>query len=123
MGDLIFAFPVVGIDLLSQGLKAIEHGRFSNSAQLIFDLVREATVEVMLEGTIIIALELEGNMIELHHIAHDVVVLLHIKVVELMLSLGDRVIGAKSTLELSDECKPAGHLFGLVIGITGVEKV
>jgi len=44
---------------------------------------------VVLEGTVAIASELRGNVIKFHHIACDMVVLLHIEMVELVLCLNN----------------------------------
>ena len=46
---------------------------------------------MVLEGTVAIASELRGNVIKFHHIACDMVVLLHIEMVELVLSKSMRI--------------------------------
>ena len=51
-----------------------------------------------MKGTISVAPDLRGNLVELDYILVNAMVVLHLEVVELILSISDQVVGAKRGL-------------------------
>ena len=77
----------------------------------------------MAERTISIVLDLGGKSVEVYYVLHNAVSILHLEMLELILSISDGVVRSKGTLELSDEMDPAVHPVWTVSWITGVEEV
>ena len=82
------------IDLLGECTQSIQGPRFTNPGQFIFYPVRKTGIEVP-EGTITIASNLRGQLVEVHDILHDMVTILHLKVIKLMFCISNRVMGIK----------------------------
>ena len=78
-------------------------------AELVFYLVWEAIIEIVLEGTIFIALDLGRKVIEVNDVSHNAMVVLHLEVVKLVLSISDQIVRTKGGMELHDEGHPAVH--------------
>ena len=95
MSELILALPIVHINLLGERVQSIQSLQFTNLGQLVFYPVWETGIEEVPEGTITVASDLQGQPVEVHDILHDVVTILHLKVVELMFCVSDRVMGTK----------------------------
>ena len=109
MSDLFLTFPVSGIDFLGDSMKTIESARFTNVADLILDSIGEAGIEVVVQSTITISLNLGHDSIEVNHIAIHVMGVIHAEMIELVLGIGNRVMWTERGLELYDELMPAGH--------------
>ena len=117
MGNLFLTFPVSGVNFLSYSPKTVESMQFTNAADLIFDSVGETRIEVMMQGTIAVSPNLGCDSIEVDHIAIDTMGVLHTEMIELMLGIGNGVVGTECGLELYDELTPAGHPQGTCIGV------
>src|SRR5205807_2048324 len=96
--DLLFALPVVRIYFLGQVAQVVEVPWFANTADFVFDAVGQTRVEVVMKGTISVALDLRCDAVEFNHVLINMVVVLHLEVVKLILSVSDRVVGAKRGL-------------------------
>ena len=92
MSELVLALPIAHIDLLGERAQSIQSPRFTNPGQFVFYLVWKPSIEVVLEGTVTIASDLQGQPVEVHNIPHDTVTILHLKVVKLMFCISDRVM-------------------------------
>ena len=117
----MLVFPILGIDLLGKDAKTIQSAWFTDAAYLILDLVRKTCIEVMMQGAIAVTLNLGCNTVEVNHISIGTIVFLHAKVVKLMLSVGNRVMGTKSCLEFNNELFPISHLDWTVVGVSCTE--
>ena len=84
MSKLILVLPIVCIDLLGECMQFIQSPWFTNPGQFVFYPVWKTSVEVVLEGTVTVALDLRGQPVGVHNILCDAVTILHLKVVELM---------------------------------------
>ena len=109
-------FPVLGVDFLGDGAKTVESVRFTDAADLILDLVRETGIEVMAQSTIAVSPNLGRDLIEVDHIVIHAMGVLHAEMIELMLSISNRVVGTECGLELNDELTPTGHPQGMCVG-------
>ena len=72
--DLLFTFPVSGINFLGEGTKPIQGLGFTDTTDFVLDLVGETGVEVVLQGAITISLDLGCNPIEVYHIVINAMV-------------------------------------------------
>ena len=113
-GDLIFTFPVTCVDVLSKGLKVLKVSGLACVANLVFDLVRETSIEFMMEGSFPIAMKLRAETIELNEVADDVMSFLHTKVVK---------VGTKLAQEFCEELIPVVHPQGTLVGSNIAEQV
>ena len=95
MRDLLFIFPVSGIDFLGEGMKPIQGPRLTNVTDFILDLVGETSVEMVPQGTITVSPDLGCDPIEVYHIAVNVMGVLHAKMVKLVLRISNWVMGTK----------------------------
>jgi len=86
-------------------------------------MIQETGVKQVAEHAISVVLDLGGESVEVYYILRNAVSILHLEVLELMLSISDGVVRSKGTLELSDEVDPAVHPTWVVGRITGVEEV
>ena len=87
--------PIACIDLLGECMQSIQSPWFTNPGQFIFYPVQKTSVEVVPEGTVTVASDLRDQPVEVHNIPHDTVTILHLKVVELMFCISNRVMGTK----------------------------
>ena len=110
-------FPVSGVDFLGDGVKTVESVWFTNVADLILDSVGETRVEVVMQGTITISLNLGHNSVEVDHRAIYVMGVLHAEMIKLVLGIGNRVVWTERGLELYNELTPAGHPQGTCVGV------
>ena len=117
MSDLFLTFPVLGVNFLGDGVKTVESARFTDVADLILNSVRETRIEVMAQSAIAVSLNLGRDSIDVNHIAIHAMGVLHVEMIELMLSIGNRVMWTKCGLELNDELSPTGHPQGTCIGV------
>ena len=117
MSDLFLTFPVSGVDFLGDSAKTVESARFTDVADLILDSVRETRIEVMTQSAIAVSLNLGHDSIEVNHIAINVMGVLLVEMIELMLSIGNRVVWTEHGLDLNDELTPAGHPQGTCVGV------
>ena len=60
-------------------------------------MVREAIIEMMLEGSLSITSYLQGMLVELNDVPVDPLTILHAKAGQLMLCIANRVMGAEIT--------------------------
>ena len=88
-------FPVTCIDVLGKSPKVLKVSGLACLAVLIFDLVRETGIEFMTEGSFPVTAKLRAETIELNEVIDDVMGFLHTKVVELVLSITNRIVGTK----------------------------
>ena len=94
-GDFVLAFPVTCIDVLSKGLKILKVSGLACAADLVFDSVGETGIEFMVKGGFPITTKLRAKMIELDEVVDNVMGFLHTKVVKLVLSVTDGIVGTK----------------------------
>ena len=92
MSELVLALPIAHIDLLGERAQSIQCPRFTNPGQFVFYPVWKTSIEVVLEGTVTVASDLQGQPVEVHDIPRDAVTILHLKVVKLMFCVSDRVM-------------------------------
>jgi len=121
MCDLFLAFPISGIDLLGKNAKTIQSVQLTDAAYLVLDSVRETCIEVVTQGTITVAPNLGHDTVEVNHVLIGTMVFLHAEVVELMLGIGNRVVGTESCLEFNDELFPVSHPDQTVVGVSCTE--
>jgi len=121
MCDLFLVFPILGIDLLGKDAKTIQSARLTDMAYLILDSVGETCIEVMTQGAITVALNLGCDTVEVNHVSIGTVVILHAEVVELVLSIGNRVVGTERCLEFNNELFPVSHPDQTVVGVSCTE--
>ena len=95
MSELVLVLPIACIDLLGEHMQSIQSPQFTNPGQFVFYLVWKTGIEVVPEGTITIALDLRGQPVEVHNVLRDMVTILHLKVIELMFCISDRVMWTK----------------------------
>ena len=117
MGDLFLTFPVLGVDFLGSGTKTIKSTLFIDVTDFILDVVGKTGIEVMMQGAITVSLNLGCNLIEVNHIAIDVLGVLHLEMIELMLGIGNGVVGTECGLELYDKLMPTGHPQGTCVRV------
>ena len=117
MSDLFLTFPVSGVDFLGDGAKTVESARFTDVADLILDSVRETGIEVMAQSTIAVSPNLGRDLIEVDHIVIHAMGVLHAEMIELMLSIGNRIVGTQNGLEFYDKFIPAVHPQGMSMSI------
>ena len=86
-------------------------------ADLVLNLVGETGIEVVMQSAITISLNLGRDSIEVNHIAVYAMGVLHAEMIELVLGIGNGVVGTESGLELYDELMPAGHPQGMCVRI------
>ena len=91
--------------------------QFTDVTDFVLDSVRETGIEVMMQSTIAISLNLGCDSIEVNHIVVDTMGILHMKVVELMLGISNRVVGTEGGLALYDELTPTGHPQGTCVRV------
>ena len=68
MSELVLVLPIACIDLLGEHTQSIQCPRFTNPGQFIFYLVQKTGIEVVPEGTITVASDLRGQLVEVHDI-------------------------------------------------------
>ena len=86
------ALPKVCINSLDKGIGFVESCGFSNSRDLILDMIREIIVEVVLEGTFSVILDLKSNLVKFDHIFVDVLTILHGQIVQLVFCITNWVM-------------------------------
>ena len=123
MGNLVFAFPVACIDVLSEGLKVLEVLGLAHAANLVFDLVGETSIEFMMEGGFPVAAKLRAKTIELNEVTDDAMSFLHAKVVELVLGITDGIMGTELAREFREELMPVVHPQGTLVGSDVAKQV
>ena len=123
MCNLLFMFPVSGIDFLGEGMKPIQGPGFTDTTDFALDSVRETGVEMVPQGAITVSLDLGCDPIEVYHIAVNAMGVLHVKVVELVLGINNWVMRTKGGLEFYNKLLPVAHLVGMSIGVCESEKV
>ena len=121
--DLLFMFPVSGIYFLGEGAKPIQGLGFTDATDFVLDSVGETGVEVVPQGAITISLDLGHNPIEVYHIAVNAMGVLHAKVVELVLGVGNWAMRTKGGLEFYNKLLLVAHPVGTSIGVCKSEKV
>ena len=102
---------------MGNGAKTIESAWFTDVADLILDSVGETRIEVMTQSAIAVSPNLGRDSIEVDHIAIHVMGVLHAEMIELMLGIGNRVMGTECGLELNDELTPTGHPQGTCVRV------
>ena len=111
------------INFLGEGTKPIQGPGFTDVTDFILDSVGETGVEVVLQGTITISPDLGCDPIEVYHIAVNAVGVLHAKVVELVLGIGNWVMRTEGGLEFYNKLLPVAHPVGTSVGVCKSEKV
>jgi len=109
MCDLFLVFPISGIDLLGKDVETIQSVQLTDAAYLVLDSVGETCIEVVMQGAITVTLNLGHDTVEVNHVSIGTMVFLHAEVVELMLGIGNRVVGTESCLEFNNKLFPVGH--------------
>ena len=112
--------PVASVNLLHKGTKPIQQPRFAYMAELIFYSVWEAVIEIMLEGTISIALDLGSKAIEVNNVSCNVMVVLYLEVVKQVLGISDQIMRSEGGMEFCDKGYPAVHPAWAVIWVSRV---
>ena len=107
----------MGVDFLGDSAKTIESAWFIDATDLVLDSVGETRVEVVTQSTITVSLNLGHNSVEVDHIVIHVMGVLHVEMIELVLGIGNGVVGTESGLELYDELTPAGHPQGMCVRV------
>jgi len=102
-------------------METVQSVRLTNAAYLVLDSVGETCIEVVTQGAITITPNLGRDMVEVNHISIGMMVFLHAEVVELMLGVGNRVVGTESCLEFNNELFPVGHPDRTVKGVSCTE--
>ena len=123
MGDLVFTFPVTCVEVLSEGPKVLKVLGLAHAANLVFDSVRETSIEFMMEGSFPIATKLRAEMIELNEVTDNVMGFLHVKVVELVLSVADGIMGAELAREFHEELTLVVHPQRTLVGSDVAEQI
>ena len=93
MSDLFFSFPVASVNILCKAAQVLELSWFAYT-------VRQTSIKLVTKGSITIALELRREAVELHDVANNLLHVLHLQVVELVLSISDGVVQAKLELKI-----------------------
>ena len=86
-------------------------------ADLVLDSVGETGIEVVVQSAITISPNLGCDSVEVDHIAIHAMGVLHVEMIEPVLSIGNGVVWTERGLELYDELMPAGHPQGTCVGI------
>ena len=74
MGNLVFAFPVMCVDVLDKSPKVLEVSELTHVADLIFDLVRETSIEFVAVGGFPVTAKLRAEIVELDEVADNVMI-------------------------------------------------
>ena len=107
----------MGVDFLGNSAKTIESAWFTDATDLVLDSVGETGIEVVVQSAITISPNLGCDSVEVNHIAIHAMGVLHVEMIELVLSIGNGVVWTERGLELYDELMPAGHPQGTCVGI------
>jgi len=102
-------------------VKTVQSAQLTNTAYLVLDSVGETCIEVVTQGAITVTLNLGRNTVEVNHVSIGTIVFLHAEVVELMLGVGNRVVGTEGCLEFNDKLFPVSHPDRTVKGISCTE--
>ena len=92
-------------------------------ANLVFYLVRKTGIEFMTESGFAVATKLRTETIELDEIVDDALSFLHMKVVELVLGVADRIVGTELAREFREELAPVVHPQGTLVGSDVAKQV
>ena len=92
-------FPVSGIDFLGEGTKPIQGLGFTDVTDFVLDSVGETGVEMVPQGAITVSPDLGCDPIEVYHIAVNAMGVLYMKVVKLVLGVGNWVMRTEGGLE------------------------
>ena len=123
MGDLFLLFPVASVDTLHEAAQVLKLSWFAYTADFVFDAVRETSIKLVTKGSIAIALELRHKTVEFHQVANNLLCVLHLQVVELVLSISNGIMRAELKLEFCDKFAPIIHPERTIICIEGTEEV
>ena len=104
-------------------MKFVESCGFSDSRDLIFDLIRETIVKVVPEGTFSITLNLQSDPVASNNIFVDILAILHGQMVQLVFRISDWVIWSKVGLESQDKLLEVVHPGRVECWIFHLEKV
>src|ERR1700746_763979 len=99
----------------------MEGSRFPYTGTLILELLRQAIVKVVPEGTFTVAAYLTHIAIEFDDVLGDLMVVRHGQVVETMLRIADRVVGSKIREEFMREARIIVHPQRTELGINQQE--
>ena len=113
--------PVPGIDGLHESGVTIKGAGLSDMGDFIFDVVRETTIEDVVEHTIAIAVDLSSKAIKLYNILIDLLPFLHGQVVQLMFCVSDRIMWTEVGLQFRDELMVVVHPDGMGVGVGDIE--
>ena len=102
-------------------MESIEGGGLSNMGDLIFDAVRETTVEDVVECAITIAADLSGEAIELYDVLIDFLSFFHGQVVQLVFRISNRVMWAEIGLQFGDKLVVTVHPDRMGVGVGDIE--
>ena len=104
-------------------MKPIQGFGFTDATDFVLDSVGETGVEMVPQGAITISLDLGRDPIEVYHIVVNVRGVLHAKVVELVLGIGNWVMRTEGGLEFYNKLLPVTHPVGTSVGVCKSEKV
>ena len=83
------------IDVLGKSPKVLQVSGLTHAADLIFDSVGETSIEFVAFGGFPVTAKLRSETVELDEVGDDVMGFLHMKVVELMLSITNGIVGTE----------------------------
>ena len=111
------------VNSLDEGTEFVESCGFSNSRDLILDLIRETIVKVVPEGTFSVTPDLQSDPVEFDNIFVDALTILHGQMVQLVFHISDRVMWSKVGLKFQDELLEVIHPGGVECQIFHLEEV
>ena len=95
----------------------------AHAANLIFDSVGETGIEFMTEGGFPVTAKLRAKTIELDEVTDDMMGFLHAKVVELVLSTANGIVGTELAQEFHKELMPVVHPQRTLVGSNVAEQI
>ncbi len=102
MGYLGPPSPIVSIEFLGQEMHVTEIVRLPVMSHIILNACTKSAVEDMAKGIVVVA-DLGGVLIELNHVFHDSVSVMHPEMFESILGISNGIKGTKVGLEFIEE--------------------
>ena len=107
-GFLAETLIVTGVDGVRENLHGFESGQLALLSHNIFDLFSEAGLITVMEDGVIPA-GLDSKTVELDIVLHDVLIVLHLEIVNSVFRVGSGIDGAKLGMEGTNEGGPIIH--------------
>ena len=105
---LMVLFPVSGVDGMHESLHGFKSQGFALLAHDIFDSFHQTRVVSVSEDTVVPA-GLNREMVELNIVLDDMLIVLHLQVVNLVFSISSQIDQTKLGMESLDEGGPIVH--------------